>query len=492
MTSPSYQFIIFRRDLRIHDNLALLHLLDKAKDDANSFIVPVFIFNNKQIDAKENGFFNKNSVEFLVQSLMSLNDALADKLVFIHSLGNDIEVLDSIHQKLKNSFVSISFNADYTPFSVNRDNEIRSWCKGKNVECFTFEDYSLLPMNTVLTGSGTFFSVFTPFYKKFLSMSEAVLKPRMIDAAVLKSKLYTSSKMPLASVKGLIKSKKDINKYYFADSNSKLFVKGGRDNALEIIKNIKSNAFVEYDRQRDYPALKDKTTKLGAYLKFGCISIREAFDAIKVTYGLQHGLIRELIWREFYSLIVWNKPRVLDGQIGKKNLPFKEKYDDIKWSYNKTMFQKWCDGNTGFPIVDAAMRQMNTTGWMHNRCRMIVASFLVKDMLMDWTLGEKYFAQKLVDYDPASNNGGWQFSSSTGVDAQPFFRIFNPFSQSLKFDSECDYIKRWVSDLKDVSPKHIHTWDVSYELYKDKTTYPPPMLVHKEQSEKAIALFKRY
>lgn len=490
MPSPSYHILIFRRDLRIHDNLALLHLLEKVKDDSNSYIVPLFIFNDKQIVPEKNSYFNKNSVEFLIQSLVSLDEALLKKLVFIHSDRSDTDVLDTIHKKLKGSFASVSFNVDYTPYALKRDDEIQSWCKKSSVECFIFEDYTLLPLNTVLTGSGTYFSVFTPFYRKFLSLADKVMKPRMIDINMLKDKLY--NKMPLANIEGLIKNTKDIHKYYFDKSNSELFVQGGRENALAIIKRIKDKAFEEYDKERDYPALKDRTTKLSAYLKFGCVSIREAFDAIKGAYGLSHGLIRELIWREFYALIVWNKPRVLEGQVSKQNLPFKDKYDDIKWSQNKQMFQRWCEGNTGFPIVDAAMRQMNATGWMHNRCRMIVASFLVKDMLMDWTLGEKYFAQKLVDYDPASNNGGWQFSSSTGVDAQPYFRIFNPFSQSLKFDLDCEYIKQWVPELKDVTPKHIHTWDVSYELYKNKASYPPPMLVHKEQSKKAIALFKQY
>lgn len=485
---PTYHLFIYRRDLRIHDNLALLSLLERVKNVDDAYILPIFIFNNKQIDPKENTYFNKNSVEFLIQSLVSLNEALFDKLVFIHSSTTDIDVLDNIMKKV--SIGSVNFNADYTPYAVKRDNDIKSWCKKNKVECYTSEDYSLLPMNTVLTGNGTFFSVFTPFYRKFLTMSDRVLKPKAINIHSLEQKVYDGKRL----VNDVIKNKKDIHKYYMNEPNELLMVKGGRDNALVILKRIRDKAFKEYDKERDFPSLKDKTTKLSAYLKFGCVSIREAFDAFKGAYGINHGLIRELIWREFYALIVWNKPRVLEGQLAKtkNNLPFKEKYDNVRWSFDKVMFQRWCDGNTGFPIVDAAMRQMNATGWMHNRCRMIVASFLVKDMLMDWTLGEKYFAQKLVDYDPASNNGGWQFSSSTGVDAQPYFRIFNPFSQSLKFDAECDYIKYWVPELKDVSNKAIHSWDVSYTSNQDNTNYPAPMLVHKEQSKKAIALFKEY
>ena len=487
---PSYHLFIFRRDLRIHDNLALLNLLERIRNDVDAVIIPVFIFNEKQIDPKQNAYFNPNSVQFLIESLISLNKALFDKLIMVHCQDNDVDVLTNIYKMVKTSLASVNYNADYTPFARKRDKEIQEWCEKSGVECYTSEDYSLLPMNTVLTGGNTFFSVFTPFYRKFLTMAEKVLKPKMIDVHKLKENLYDKS--PLSTLDGIIKRKEDIHKYYYNKRNELLFVHGGRENALVILDKIRKKDFEGYDKERDYPALKGKTTKLSAYLKFGCVSIREAFDVIKHTYGLHHGLIRELIWKEFYALIVWNKPRVLAGQETKRNLPFKEKYDNIHWSHDKTMFQKWCDGNTGFPIVDAAMRQMNASGWMHNRCRMIVASFLVKDMLMDWTLGEKYFAQKLVDYDPASNSGGWQFCSSTGVDAQPYFRIFNPFSQSMKFDADCEYIKQWVPELKNITNKHIHSWETAYELNKNNTTYPPPMLVHKEQSKKALALFKQY
>jgi deoxyribodipyrimidine photo-lyase len=273
-------------------------------------------------------------------------------------------------------------------------------------------------------------------------------------------------------------------------------VLGGRQHALSILKKCKRGDFKDYDKERNLPAL-DKTTRLSAYLKFGCISIREAFYTIADTYGDDHGLVRELIWREFYANITFNKPRVLQGQISKSkraNLPFKEKYDTQKWTMNaqqKAWFTRWCNGTTGFPIVDAAMRQLNTTGWMHNRCRMIVASFLIKDMLVDWRLGEEYFAKMLVDYDPSSNNGGWQFCSSTGVDAQPYFRIFNPFSQSSKFDPNATYIKHWVPELSGVEASKIHEWEKWAPTTTSQTSqYPAPMLVHKEQAKKALDMYK--
>lgn len=491
----NYHIFIFRRDLRINDNLALSQLYKNIIKQNNNVILPIFIFNSKQIDKSKNKYFNKNSIEFLIQSLESLDKKLNNKLVYIHSDRDDVDVLDKLKNKIEtkkpiSKVATISFNIDYTPFAVSRDEQIKSWCKDNNIELITEEDYTLLPINTVLTNSGTFFSVFTPFYKKFLTLSSNIPKlydvdPKKLNELLCKTQIITEN---------TIKTKSDIHKYYSNDPNKNLFVTGGRENALNIIKRIREGHFKYYDKERDFPSLKDKTTKLSAYLKFGCVSIREVYYALLDTYGLNHGLIRELIWREFYACIVFNKPRVLNGQITNKNInfPFKEKYDNVKWSSNNEWFQRWCKGETGFPIVDAAMRQMNTTGWMHNRCRMIVASFLVKDMLMDWTLGELYFAQQLVDYDPASNNGGWQFSSSTGVDAQPYFRIFNPFSQSLKFDSDCEYIKKWVPELDNIDNKSIHTWDISHEKHKNITNYPKPMLVHKEQSKKAIELFRKY
>jgi deoxyribodipyrimidine photo-lyase len=490
----NYHIFIFRRDLRINDNLALSQLLNNITNRDNNIILPIFIFNSKQVDKDTNKYFNKNSIQFLIQSLESLDKQLDNKLVYIHTDKDDIDVLEKLKQKIEtkrpmSKLVSISFNIDYTPFAIKRDEQIKSWCEDNNIELIIKEDYTLLPINTVLTNSKTFFSVFTPFYKKFLTLSSNI--PQVVNIKH-KELIKLLCKTP-PIIDETIKTKSNIRNYYFNDPNKSLFVIGGRDNAINIIKKIREGHFEYYDKERDFPSLKDKTTKLSAYLKFGCVSIREVYYALLDTYGLNHGLIRELIWKEFYACIVFNKPRVLTGQTSKTvNLPFKEKYDNVKWSSNNEWFQLWCKGETGFPIVDAAMRQMNTTGWMHNRCRMIVASFLVKDMLMDWTLGEQYFAQQLVDYDPASNNGGWQFSSSTGVDAQPYFRIFNPFSQSLKFDADCEYIKKWVPELQDIDNKSIHTWDISYKKNKNNTKYPKPMLVHKEQSKKAIELFRQY
>lgn len=470
---------IFRRDLRTQDNVGLTNLIQDVPKSEK--VVPIFIFNKKQIDPKLNPYYSKNCVEFMVQSLESVQK---DVKLHFYDTDNDIQVLEELH-KHRGGIKRIYFNIDFTPFAIKRDEAILEWCKAHNVVCKTFEDYTLLPLNTLTTGAGTYFSVFTPFYRKFLANISKV--PKVTHTSLLKAKMYNGPYL------GNVQPQ-EINVYYDKNKNDKLFVKGGRDNALKILKKIKAKIhFENYDKDRDYPSL-DGTTRLSAYLKFGCVSIREAFETLRDTYGLEHGLVRELIWRDFYANCLFNKPRVLNGQIdsSKGNFAFKEKYDDIKWETNDEWFKKWCEGKTGVPLVDAAMRQLNTTGWMHNRCRMVVACFLVKDMLVDWREGERYFATQLVDYDPSSNNGGWQFCSSTGVDAQPYFRIFNPYTQSQKFDVEAKYIKQWVPELADVPAKDIHRWDLVNQVYQEKTTYPVPMLNHSAQSKKAKELYKRW
>ena len=226
-----------------------------------------------------------------------------------------------------------------------------------------------------------------------------------------------------------------------------------------------------------------ETTLLSASINFNVVSIREIYHKVKKKFGMNHGLINELYWRDFYYNILYFFPHVLKGS-------FREKYNDIKWSNSKATFKKWCDGKTGFPIVDACMRQMNTTGYMHNRGRMIVSSFLIKNLWIDWQWGEKYFANKLVDYNISANNGGWQWSSGGGTDAQPYFRIFNSWTQAKKFDKECEFIKKWIPELEEVDVKDILNWDKSYSKYD--IDYPSPIVDHKTSREKALKLFKKY
>lgn len=419
---------LFRRDFRIVDNLALNKLIDEC---GNKGIYPMFIFNPKQIYAKNNQYFSNNCVQFMIESL----DSLDQHIDVNYYEGDDIEVLTMLSKKYKIN--SIAYNKDYSPFAIKRDGIIEAWAKSKEIHIVTAEDYTLYPMGTILNNKNEPYQVFTPFYKKSLLIKVIAPEP------------------PIVKHINVIKNIKKFDKHKYYVVNDDLAVRGGRENALERFKNI----MTDYAKVRDYPAL-DKTTKLSAYIKFGCVSIREVY----FNYNKVKELQRELVWREFYANILYYFPYVLGNS-------FKQKYDNIEWTNNKEWFKKWCQGKTGYAMVDAGMSQLNKTGWMHNRLRMITAMFLTKDLLIDWRWGEKYFATKLVDYDPASNNGGWQWSASTGTDAQPYFRIFNPDLQLKRYDKDYEYIRTWIP---------------TYEL--DAVA---KIVEHKDRSAIAIKEFKR-
>jgi len=258
-------------------------------------------------------------------------------------------------------------------------------------------------------------------------------------------------------------------------SNQISQIKGGRKNGLLTLKNIKN--FIDYEIKRNYPEY--QTTMLSAHNRFGTISIRELYHTISDKLGTHHTLMNEIHWREFFSHVLYHFP-----QVNKK--AFRQNCSTISWKYNKIHIDAWKIGRTGFPIVDAGMRQLNNTGFMHNRVRMIVASFLSKDLHIDWKIGERYFAEKLIDYDLAVNNGNWQWSASTGCDAQPWFRIFNPWRQQKKFDSECKYIKKWVPELEKLSADQIHRLETeSFDI-----DYPRPIVDHSKESRIAKQMFQ--
>jgi deoxyribodipyrimidine photo-lyase len=419
---------LFRRDFRIHDNLALNRLIAEC---GNKEIYPMFIFNPIQIYAKNNQYFSNNCVQFMIESLDDL-----DKNIHVNYYeGVDIDILEKLSKKYK--IKSIAYNKDYSPFAIKRDSIIEEWAKSKGIVIITEEDYTLYTIGTIVNNKGETYQVFTPFYKKSLLLKVKKVEPLQIKHI------------------NIVKNIKDFDKHKYYIVNDDLAVRGGRLNAMERFKKI----MIDYSSTRDYPAL-DKTTKLSAYIKFGCVSIREVY----FNYNKVKELQRELIWREFYANILYYFPHVLGNS-------FKEKYDNVIWTNNKEWFKKWCQGKTGYPMVDAGMNQLNKTGWMHNRLRMITAMFLTKDLLIDWRWGEKYFATKLVDYDPASNNGGWQWSASTGTDAQPYFRIFNPELQLKRYDKNYEYIRTWIPAFK------------KNDLEK--------IVDHKERSAIAIKEFKR-
>jgi len=367
-------------------------------------------------------------------------------------------VIKKLHATVKVD--AVFMNRDYSPFSRTRDHHIHHCCQDLNISLYYLPDALITEPEQMLKSDGAPYKVFTPFYNKarLLPVSQPkALEQGCFYSGNIKIKLY------------------DFNALIDQKSNSDI-AKGGQDEAIKILQQLERHS--EYQQQRDIPSL-SATTGLSAHLKFGACSIREAYYSIQIALGSEHPLIKQLYWRDFFTHIGFHFPHVFGHA-------FHSKYDAIAWSNNRTWFQAWAEGRTGFPIVDAGMRQLNQSGFMHNRVRMITASFLVKDLQIDWRWGERYFAQHLTDYDPCINNGNWQWAASTGCDAQPYFRIFNPWLQQQKFDPTCDYIYQWIAELREVPVAVIQQWDKK-QLAGD---YPVPIIDHSIQSQRTKELFK--
>jgi deoxyribodipyrimidine photo-lyase len=446
---------IFRRDLRLFDNTALIEA-QKLSDT----VIPCFIFDRRQIE--HNDYKSDNCIQFMAHSLRELDNELKkkySKLYFFYGVAE--EVVSQLLTKLP--IKAIFINRDYTPFSQKRDRKIEQICNNHHIDFHCYADALLHEPEEIFKSDNHPYTIFTHFLKKTSQISVKTLQKKSYEN-------YYQKSIPFEDNEILIK--------LMQKNNQNLFVKGGREEGLSLLKKIKT--LDNYDATRNIPAV-NGTTKLSAHNKFGTLSIREFFSTVMENFGKKHALINELHWRDFFTHIAFHYPRVFQQA-------FHSKYVNITWSKNEKHFHAWCKGQTGFPIVDAGMRELNATGYMHNRVRMIVASFLTKDLHIDWRLGEKYFAQKLVDYDPAVNNGNWQWAASTGCDAQPYFRIFNPWLQQQKFDPDCLYIKRWVPELAIIPTKGIH------ELSKRKidlmTKYPQPIIDHTIESQKAKMMYK--
>lgn len=444
---------IFRRDLRLQDNSALIEALKQSDQ-----VIPCFIFDTRQI-GDDNQFRGMNSIHFMVNSLDELNHMLKEKNSQLYIFyGNAEEVIQSLIHQLP--IEAVFYNRDYTPFSLQRDDAIAKVCHHKQISYHCYADALLHEPEEILKSNGKPYTVFTPAFRYASTL--AVRQPE-------KNNYQNYYSKPISIVDHKIISTLRENQ------NPHLYVKGGRREAISLLKKISD--LKEYKVLRDYPA-KMATSKLSAHLKFGTLSVRECYSIICKMLGKHHTLINELHWRDFFTHIAYHFPHVF-GQ------SFHQKYDALKWSQNTKHFQAWCDGRTGFPIVDAGMRELNATGYMHNRIRMVTASFLVKDLHIDWRQGEKYFAHQLIDYDPAVNNGNWQWAASTGCDAQPYFRIFNPWLQQAKFDADCEYIKRWIPELAGVPSKTIH------KLYDSAIpNYPAPIVNHAIESNKTKSFYK--
>jgi deoxyribodipyrimidine photo-lyase len=420
----------FRRDLRLDDNCGLFHALQSDKK-----ILPIFIF-DKDILRK----LPKDDarVSFLHQELENINNQLlkvnSELSVFY---GKPLEILEKLSEQY--TIETIFTNHDYEPYAIQRDLEIKEFLTSKEIHFKTYKDQVIFERNEIVKKDGTAYKVYTPFSKKW------------IEAFKFKGLQFFPSE---ENLENFIKSK-----------NHPLLT-------LEAIGFTKSSIKVEsytvstklidnYEETRNFPA-KDSTSKLGTHLRFGTVSIRKMVDKASKSNNIT--FLKELIWREFFMQILWHFPHTAKDS-------FKPQYDRIIWRNNEEEFKAWCKGETGYPLVDAGMRELNQTGFMHNRVRMLVGSFLCKHLLIDWRWGEAYFAEKLHDYEQSSNIGNWQWVAGTGVDAAPYFRIFNPTTQILKFDKDLNYIKKWVPDFQEL-------------------TYPTPIVEHKFARERCLKVYK--
>lgn len=470
----------FRKDLRLGDNKGLSEFI-KNTSDGNTFSF-LYIKNKNSYY-----YFGEKRISFLCESLKELNDELKSfglKLQIIE--GKSSDVFKRLTDKYNN--VSVYANRQVEPYCISRDIEVRDIIEETGGKFITFTDTTIFDSGEIKNGNGEQYKVFTPFKNQCLRMlNESYYKNSKIDLTALDNRREVIFK--------------NLPEYDLKNKSLKLsksgLLKGGRNEGIKLLKNFYENGLTEYKTQRDYPAIKG-TSLLSAHLHFGTVGIRECFRTafIKLnkvkTEDKQneiHTWINELFWREFYYNITFHNPQIAYES-------FKKDFDKLKWNNDDMMFTKWCEGKTGFPIVDAGMRQLNKEGWMHNRVRMIVSMFLTKDLLIDWRLGEKYFAEKLIDLDFSNNNGGWQWSASTGVDSQPYFRIFNPYLQSKKFDPEGKYIRKYLPELKSLPAEFIHEPNLMEEqqqkLYgviigKD---YPAPVIEHKVAKEEVIRRFK--
>ncbi len=415
----------FRRDLRLYDNKGLSKALKSGYK-----VLPIFIFDEEIIDALPK---DDARVNFIYNSLKEIDEKLKE---FRSSLlvlnGKPYEVWQELIEAYE--IVEVYSNHDYEPYAIQRDTQIQSLLMSKGIEFHSFKDQVIFEKDEVVKNDGTPYTLYTPYKNKWLQTfsKEKDTQEYEIDFPnFLKEKVN----FPALNFIGFEENVIKVKPYSFSQIST-------------------------YDVTRDFPA-KNTTSYISPHLRFGTVSVREM---VKKALDLNKVFLSELIWREFFMQILYHFPKVV-------NENFKSKYDAIPWRNNIEEFEKWCKGETGYPMVDAGMRELNATGYMHNRVRMITAGFLCKHLLIDWRWGEAYFAEKLLDYELASNNGNWQWSAGTGCDAAPYFRVFNPTEQLKKFDKDLQYVKTWVKDFEELS-------------------YPQPMVDHKLARERAINTYK--
>lgn len=400
----------FRRDLRIQDNRGLSEALQSGLP-----VQPIFIFDSNILNDLEDK--TDRRVEFIHQSLYQIHTQLQQVGAGIDvRLGEPLKIFSDLLNEY--SVKRVFTNHDYEPYALERDAAVKTFLKGQGVSFHSFKDQVLLEKQEVVKDDGKPYTVFTPYSRRW----KATLQKEHLQS-------YPSEK--------LLESCVSFQGIDFPSLTAIGFSAAGISFPSPAWQ---TDTIKKYKERRDLPAIKG-TTQLGVHLRFGTISVR----ALARQAGpLNETFLNELIWRDFYHMILWHFPHVVGNS-------FKPAYDAIQWRNNQQEFQAWCDGQTGYPIVDAGMRELNTTGYMHNRVRMIVASFLTKHLLIDWRWGEAYFAKKLLDFDLAANNGGWQWAAGSGCDAAPYFRVFNPYLQTQKFDPSLQYIRSWVPEFEELT-----------------------------------------
>jgi deoxyribodipyrimidine photo-lyase len=426
---PTVNIFWFRRDLRLQDNAGLYHALK----DGNP-VLPIFIFDRNILDELDDKADRR--LEFIH---LALQDMQRQLVKIDSSLDVRYGIPVDIYKELLTGYnvEKVFTNHDYEPYAKERDAAIGGLLKSHGVNFHTFKDQVILEKDEVLKDDGKPYTIFTPYSRKWKAiLTEFHLKPYPDKKYFKNFHKQTERKLISLEEIGFISAGQS-----FPDKEWK----------GQIIRN--------YKEQRDIPSIQG-TSRLSVHLRFGTISIRQLAGE---AGALNDTFLNELIWRDFYHMILWHFPKVVGNA-------FKPEYDKIKWRNNEKEFEAWCNGQTGYPIVDAGMRELNETGFMHNRVRMIVASFLTKHLLIDWRWGEAYFAKKLLDFDLAANNGGWQWAAGSGCDAAPYFRVFNPYLQTQKFDPELKYIRKWVPELEEFS-------------------YPKPIVVHEEARKRCLEIY---
>ena len=419
----------FRRDLRLIDNHGLYEALQSELP-----VLPIFIFDTNILEKLENK--EDKRVDFIFQALEKLNE-------YLEKQGKSIQIFYGkpleIYQKLteKYNIESVFCNEDYEPYAIKRDQEIKDFLASKNINFYQFKDQVIFQKDEITKADGKPYTVYTPYSKQWLlKFNDQNLE-------------FFASEKKLENLLNIEKQNITLENIGFKKTNY-------------LFENPKINLEIleKYHETRNLPT--KETSQMSVHLRFGTISARKL---VKLASELNDNTyLKELIWREFFMQILWHFPKVIHHS-------FKEKYDNIAWENNEELFQKWCEGKTGYPIVDAGMRELNETGLMHNRVRMVCASFLTKHLLTDWRIGEAYFAEKLMDYDLSANNGNWQWSAGSGCDAAPYFRVFNPEEQQKKFDPKFIYIKKWVKEF-------------------GTSAYPKPIIEHKFARERALKRYK--